>query len=194
MNNYSGPVSSEPEVETEVVERPLPVSASANRNHIHLGGDDALTFEVDVDSLPLAAAEEVARIVMSAPESIAHPKVLLDSARNPSSPLHSFFEWDDTRAAEKYRLDQARSLLTRVKVFQAFGEQKVKIRAFVSLSSDRIAGGGYRPIGAVMGNAERRDELLKTAKGELASFQKRYQNLTDILGGVMAEIDKLKEP
>ncbi|MCV7245889.1 hypothetical protein H7J83_24735 [Mycobacterium mantenii] len=30
-------------------------------------------------------------------------QVVVDAARSPDSPLHSLFEWDDAKAARKYR-------------------------------------------------------------------------------------------
>ena len=36
---------------------------------------------------------------------------VLDSARSEKSPIHDLFEWDDTQAAEKYRLSQASKLI-----------------------------------------------------------------------------------
>ena len=33
---------------------------------------------------------------------------IVEEARKKNSPLHDFFEWDDSIAAEKYRLAQAR--------------------------------------------------------------------------------------
>ena len=42
--------------------------------------------------------------------------MLLDAARDPSSPAHDAFEWDDSTAAEAYRLEQSRRYLRLVKV------------------------------------------------------------------------------
>ena len=39
------------------------------------------------------------------------PEVVLDQARSPKHPLHPYFEWDDTVAALKHRLNQARELI-----------------------------------------------------------------------------------
>lgn len=41
---------------------------------------------------------------------------VLDSARDSASPLHRCFEWDDSVAGERYRLDQARRLIRSVRV------------------------------------------------------------------------------
>jgi hypothetical protein len=30
-------------------------------------------------------------------------QIVVDAARSPDSPLHSLFEWDDAKAARKYR-------------------------------------------------------------------------------------------
>ena len=42
------------------------------------------------------------------------PETVLASAKDASSPLHKYFEWDDQKAAEKYRLYQARYLIRAV--------------------------------------------------------------------------------
>ena len=42
------------------------------------------------------------------------PSAVVDDARNPSSPLHGQFEWDDSKAAEAYRVVQARTLIRSV--------------------------------------------------------------------------------
>ncbi len=36
------------------------------------------------------------------------PEDILDAARPDDSPIHKYFEWDDTEAAHKYRLEQAK--------------------------------------------------------------------------------------
>lgn len=44
------------------------------------------------------------------------PDAVVADARNQKSPLHSYFEWDDTKAAHAHRLTQARALITSVMV------------------------------------------------------------------------------
>jgi hypothetical protein len=41
------------------------------------------------------------------------PEEVVDHARDPDCPGHGFFEWDDSKAAHKHRLDQARELLAK---------------------------------------------------------------------------------
>jgi len=42
--------------------------------------------------------------------------IIVSTAKNKNSVLHQLFEWDDTKAAEKYRLHQARILLNNIKI------------------------------------------------------------------------------
>jgi len=42
------------------------------------------------------------------------PADVVNAARPTNSPLHPHFDWDDSSAAEKYRLDQARTLIRSV--------------------------------------------------------------------------------
>ena len=66
----------------------------------------------------------------------------------------------------------------------------VKIRAMVSLTTDRRKEGGYRHISAVMSDEVQRTTMLDDAKGELGSFRKKYSILSE-LAPVFAEIDKI---
>lgn len=44
------------------------------------------------------------------------PQRVVKAAEDERSPLHDYFEWDDTKASDKYRLLQARVLIKRVRV------------------------------------------------------------------------------
>lgn len=44
------------------------------------------------------------------------PPTVVEAARNPASPLHGLFEWDDGRAAAQYRLEQARRIIKTIVV------------------------------------------------------------------------------
>lgn len=41
------------------------------------------------------------------------PDMVVEHARDPESPAHDWFEWDDSKAAHKHRLEQARELLAK---------------------------------------------------------------------------------
>jgi hypothetical protein len=62
---------------------------------------------------PQIAGEEIDRLIEENDGSIT-PEQLLESAKSRKSPLHSFFEWNDRRAAGKHRLTQAKWMLRSI--------------------------------------------------------------------------------
>ena len=44
------------------------------------------------------------------------PELVVEAAGDPASPLHKHFEWNNEIAGEQHRIDQARNLITSVKV------------------------------------------------------------------------------
>lgn len=120
------------------------------------------------------------------------PQFVLEKARDEGSALHSCFTWDDSEAAEKWRQTEARRLIVRVKVeVQARpSELPIRVRAYTSLMSDRLSGGGYHSTVTVMSDAGLRAELLRTALAELQALQRKYRHLSE-LSMVMQEIDRV---
>lgn len=72
-------------------------------------------------------------------------EAVVEAAAPPTSALHRYFEWDDTEAARRYRLDQAAALIRRVKVSLVVTEggqpRNVRVRAYVPTDDQR---GAYR--------------------------------------------------
>ena len=107
-----------------------------------------------------------------------NPSKVVDYARDPATALHEYFEWDDTEAAHRYRLAQARALI-RVAVIVGPTTAET-VRAYVSLSSDRRANGGYRAIADVLSDEIMKETLLADALHDLASFQRKYDSLRNV--------------
>lgn len=124
------------------------------------------------------------------PKKMALPAKVIEAARPESSPLHSYFCWDDTKAAHQFRLSQARDLLASIDVVYEGSADPVPL--FVSLASDRKAGGGYREINDVMSSDELRDEMLQTALKDIEAIQFRYKRLKEF-SRVFAEFEKVKK-
>lgn len=119
------------------------------------------------------------------------PSDVVKAAKKKASALHQFFEWDDTAAAQKWRIRQAQELIrVTVVVNEATSE---KVRAFVSLVQDRQRGLGYRATVDVMDSEELFAVLLEDAKNELITFTRRYERLRELaeLSGVFKEVDKV---
>ncbi len=60
---------------------------------------------------------------------------IVESARIKKSPLHKYFEWDNSKAAQKYRLQQARGMISSVVEVIVVSEEKVEQRSFFSVTA-----------------------------------------------------------
>jgi len=54
----------------------------------------------------------IAKIAGSLDQARSHPELLIEDARHPDSPLRRYFEWDDKKAGEQFRVGQAKKLLS----------------------------------------------------------------------------------
>lgn len=118
------------------------------------------------------------------------PEAVVEAARAEESALHDKFDWEDSEAAHKWRLFQARNLLRVVVTYIGSAEDQICTRVFVSLTTDRMnEGGGYREIKAVLSNKEYRDQLLADALEEMRRFEQKYSALKE-LAGVFSAIRK----
>lgn len=106
-----------------------------------------------------------------------HPKAVVEAARAKKHPLHQHFEWDDTLAAEAYRIDQARNLIRIVRVEDVNTEEGTA-RAFVSIAGKD--GTSYRSMEDVKRSADLQLALLQSAERDLEAFQRRFRELTDV--------------
>lgn len=112
---------------------------------------------------------------------VLQPKIVVDAARDDESPLHDSFDWDDSSAAEKYRLAQARNLIRAVVTHETVGKKSVPTRVFVSLTPDRDEDGvGYRLTKSVLSDEAHRQQLLADAVAEMNRFREKYRRLSEL--------------
>lgn len=109
------------------------------------------------------------------------PAMVVDSARPKNSPIHKHFEWDDTVAGEKYRLGQARQLISSVYI-KSHNDitPSSPVRAFVNVLRDDVGDRRYESITTVMSDEQKREQLLNRAKREFETWQKRYEALQEL--------------
>lgn len=121
-----------------------------------------------------SVCEELDRTVGLTPEN------LVDASRPEDAPLHQEFEWNDELAAEEYRKTQARLLISNLSI--VIEEQKQEpVRAFFSLQSGfRKNSGLYESTIMILGDDQKREKLLETAKKELEAFKKKYQLFSEL--------------
>lgn len=108
---------------------------------------------------------------------------VLNEAKDETSILHKHFEWDDSEAADLYRRQQARALIQKCKI-QLVETEPVMIRAFVSLPTDRVNGGGYRLMSEVVNDDSMRDELIRDIQLTIARWNKKLH----LIDGDIAEL------
>jgi hypothetical protein len=122
------------------------------------------------------------------------PVDVVAAARPAKSVLHRKFTWDDTAAAEQWRLQQARQLIRVTVEYIGTGDSRVVARTFVSLKPDReSSGGGYRAMVSVLSNTEFREQLMADAMEDMVAFRKRYSALKE-LSEVFAAMRRVKRP
>lgn len=135
--------------------------------------------------------EELQRICREN-DGLLQPRDVVEEARKENSPLHSKFDWDDGKAAENWRLQQARYLITHVHVeIEGPDNKKRASDVFVSLSTDRRKG-GYRLMQEVLVKRETRNQLIRDAITDMQSFETRYRTVRELVS-VFSSMRKVRE-
>lgn len=97
-------------------------------------------FKVTGISLPVSASvagECLERIYHQNHQQLT-PQMVVKEASAKRHPLHDYFEWNDSKAAKKWRIEQARQLIKCVHVATTDSEnKKMEVRAFVNIKRDK---------------------------------------------------------
>lgn len=106
------------------------------------------------------------------------PEDILVDAKHDNSPLHSFFEWDDSAAAHQHRLAQARGLIRSVvAIYVQPDKPAVRQKAYVHIAQGDTS--HYRETSHAMQVKSTRDIVLKTAWREFQAWRNRYKDLKE---------------
>lgn len=140
----------------------------------------------DGDISSANVTDEVMRLVAQHDDRAA-PRVLLEAARDPASPLHRYFTWDDGEAAERYRLAQAGTLYRKVRmqIVKLDAEaREIKfetIRAITSVPIDRKKkdSESYGRTQTVMSDEQRRASVLRGIARELMALRNKYAKYSE---------------
>lgn len=121
------------------------------------------------------------------------PEIVLNEASANDHPLHGSFEWDDSAAARKWRLEQARYLVRMITVTIEQFDRPTPVRAYVSVTqSNEPDQRVYVGIESAMHDVEMREQVLSRAKRDLREWRERYAELRE-LASVFAAIDEVVE-
>lgn len=146
-------------------------------------------------------SDEAAHVLGTAFEAIHDltPEAIVEVAKEKSSPIHDYFDWDDKVAAGKWRHRQAYAYLRNLRIeIVSSGEL---IRAFHPVIVKKDAPSSYVLIGDAAQNEAWWAQIMDRMSRELVGYQNRYrqystlrEGLGEILDGPVQEaIDQLKE-
>ena len=111
-------------------------------------------------------------------EGILRPQDVVKAAQNEDSPLHKHFEWEDSEAAAKYRIWQARQLIASVKVEFLGEDRPAYYNATVQVESVPVR--GYHSLEKVLNDEELREKVVIQAVKDLAFVYRKYESLKEI--------------
>lgn len=103
------------------------------------------------------------------------PEEVLEKARDKNSELNKCFEWNDSVAAEKYRLQQAGNVI-RMLVYESENKDAEPIR-YLHLTTETHT---YQPTKSFLVQKDEYQSLLKRAKAELETFKRKYHTITEL--------------
>lgn len=124
------------------------------------------------------------RLMELSQDGVLSPEAVVADARQPESPTHKYFEWDDLVAAHKYRLHQADGYITSIRFVPASGAESRPIAIRMSKSD------GYATVANRMQPSDVLLQLIDRIQSELERLQDRYctyPTLRPVLEGPIEE-------
>lgn len=139
-------------------------------------------------------------------------KSFLEYSRPEESETHSMFEWDDSIAAEKYRLAQSGRIINQLQVelvrvggsapkelnIEVVRAEPIhRVSAFVNVAprSTKIAA-SFNSIAIAMSDESKSRQVLSNALADLKAFEEKYsmyEELADVFSAIHTFDDKFKK-
>ena len=105
------------------------------------------------------------------------PMEVLEKAKDETTELHKCFEWNDSIAAEKYRLEQAKNII-RMLVYEKETKEQAVVRYYAKTETKHV----YQPTKQFLVQEDEYQGLLRRALAELEAFKNKYHTLTELEG------------
>lgn len=118
------------------------------------------------------------------------PEAVREAARDPASPLHDEFTWDDGEAAEAYRLEQARGLIRKIRITVQVEERIVRAVGYIRDPGAEARESGYLRITSITPGSETARDVVVAELARVASALTRARGVADVLD-LSGEIDML---
>lgn len=114
------------------------------------------------------------------------PSVVVEAAQPETSPLHEYFEWDNSEAAKLYRETQARYLIRSVSVryIKKDEDKERECRAFVSIATheDESITHCYSPVDVLNEDEAKRASALGDLRRMASAMIRTVREVEDYLG------------
>ena len=130
------------------------------------------------------AGRELARI-RTENDGKLRPADTVAAARPDDAPLHPIFTWDDKRAAENWRLEEARHLIRAVRIVTKAGDEPafVHIRVNQMAQEDADEGPYYQSTRVAVKSEDEWTVAVDAALERLSSAEKAVNELKTIASG-----------
>lgn len=108
---------------------------------------------------------------------------VLDVARSKNNPLHTYFEWNNEKAADLFRLEQARNIMRSIRITYQDAEEKThssRIVQAVTTSAYSDKPRSYHSFKILHGDTLFAAQLLGASIDDLRSWKKKYEPYVDM--------------
>lgn len=127
-----------------------------------------------------ADATKCANEIMEICEELesATPQQILEKAKDSSTELHKCFTWDNSEAAEKWRVQEARTIVRSLKIVEEKPDKKPEpttIRVFYKTDNES----GYKPTKLILKKPDEYKMLVERCRSELLSIKQKFQNISE---------------
>lgn len=119
------------------------------------------------------------------------PALVVDEARPEDHPLHNRFEWDDAKAGEAWRREQAAQLIRSVKIIYAKTRKGPKdVRAYTAVRGEQSHQANYMPTEEALADDFTRQLILRDMKREWQAFKRRYEHMAEFAELILSDLNK----
>lgn len=122
-------------------------------------------------------------------DGLIDPHAVLEEARPEDSILHGAFEWEDSLAAEQWRLFQARSLVNSVSVEILGKKQDAFHSVVVEIKGERTR--GYVSTERMISDEDLKKQVKTSALREIQYWQDKYAEIEELDN--LINVEKLTE-
>ena len=122
------------------------------------------------------------------------PEQVLEEAGSKKSPIHRFFQWNNTKAARQFRLQQARHLVNHLLIVITIDNEEVGTKAFHSIEVELgdATEKEYSSFEVVINDPDRKNQIIERALAEVEAWTERWTQYSSVFGGVFKAVDKAR--